>query len=61
MGLLSSDTSLTWEEIQECADYIREHGITQFLNLWREQKDRESDPLLWGDEVSTSTDIVASS
>jgi glutamate--cysteine ligase catalytic subunit len=52
MGLLSPDASLTWEEIQRQADYLRERGATQFLNLWRKQKDRDGDPPLWGDEVS---------
>ncbi|CAE6420552.1 unnamed protein product [Rhizoctonia solani] len=51
MGLLFLGTSLSWEEGKKHADYIREHGITQFLNVWRKLKDREGDTLLWGDEI----------
>lgn len=51
MGLLFLGTPLTWEEGQKYADHIREHGITQFLNIWRKLKDREGDTLLWGDEI----------
>ncbi|KAG8708676.1 hypothetical protein FRC09_001097 [Ceratobasidium sp. 395] len=51
MGLLFLGTPLSWEEGKQHADYIREHGITQFLNVWRKLKDREGDGLLWGDEI----------
>ncbi|KAB5590747.1 Glutamate-cysteine ligase catalytic subunit [Ceratobasidium theobromae] len=51
MGLLFLGTPLSWEEGQKYADYIREHGVTQFLNIWRRLKDREGDTLLWGDEI----------
>ncbi|QRV94293.1 glutamate-cysteine ligase catalytic subunit [Ceratobasidium sp. AG-Ba] len=51
MGLLFLGTPLSWEEGKQHADYIREHGITQFLNIWRKLKDREGDGLLWGDEI----------
>lgn len=51
MGLLFLGTPLSWEEGAKHADYIREHGITQFLNVWRKLKDREGDTLLWGDEI----------
>ncbi|ELU37711.1 hypothetical protein AG1IA_08263 [Rhizoctonia solani AG-1 IA] len=54
MGLLFLGTPLSWEEGKKHADYIREHGITQFLNVWRKLKDREGDTLLWGDEVRSS-------
>lgn len=52
MGLLFLGTPLTWEEGQKHVEYIREHGITQFLHIWDRLKDREGDTLLWGDEVS---------
>ncbi|KAG8735686.1 hypothetical protein FRC10_010275 [Ceratobasidium sp. 414] len=51
MGLLFLGTPLSWEEGKQHADYIREHGVTQFLNIWRKLKDREGDNLLWGDEI----------
>ncbi|CAE6440672.1 unnamed protein product [Rhizoctonia solani] len=51
MGLAVVGTPLGWEETQEYADYIREHGITQFLNIWRKQQNRNDYPFLWGDEI----------
>ena len=51
MGLLSLGTPLAWSEAKKYADYIREHGITQFLHVWDRLKDRTGDKLLWGDEV----------
>jgi len=54
MGLLALGTPFTWEEGKKFADHIREHGITQFLNIWDRLKDREGDNLLWGDEVCGS-------
>lgn len=51
MGLLFLGTPLTWEEGQKHVEYIREHGITQFLHIWNRLKDREGDTLLWGDEI----------
>ncbi|KAJ1301805.1 hypothetical protein OPQ81_009033 [Rhizoctonia solani] len=51
MGLLFHGTTLDWEEGQKYADYIREHGVTQFLNIWRRQKSRKDDPFRWGDEI----------
>lgn len=54
MGQLFHGALLSWEEGQKYADYIRKHGITQFLNIWAKHKDRHHDPFLWGDEVSLS-------
>ncbi|CAE6431302.1 unnamed protein product [Rhizoctonia solani] len=51
MGLLFRETPLTWEESQKYADYIREHGVTQFLNIWERQKSRKDDLFRWGDEI----------
>ncbi|XP_023932288.1 glutamate--cysteine ligase catalytic subunit-like [Lingula anatina] len=51
MGLLSEGTPLSWEETKAKADHVREHGITQFINLWKRHKDVKKDCLLWGDEV----------
>lgn len=52
MGQLFQGVPLSWEESQKYADYIREHGITQFLNVWKKEKNRQNDPFLWGDEVN---------
>ncbi|KII92773.1 hypothetical protein PLICRDRAFT_37574 [Plicaturopsis crispa FD-325 SS-3] len=51
MGLLAVGTPLAWNEAKTFADHVREHGITQFLNLWDRFKDRQGDELLWGDEL----------
>jgi glutamate--cysteine ligase catalytic subunit len=51
MGLLTEGTPLTWEETKKYANYVREHGIKQFINQYRKLKDRSKDSLLWGDEV----------
>lgn len=51
MGLLVLGTPLQWSEAKEHADYVREHGIQQFLNVYHKLKDRTGDVLLWGDEV----------
>lgn len=54
MGLLVVGTPLTWEESKQYAAHVKEHGITQFLNIWDRLKDRHGDQLLWGDEVDLS-------
>lgn len=51
MGFLSKGETLRWEDAWKYADYIREHGIRQFLNILRTYQEREGDPFLWGDEV----------
>ncbi|CAE7154698.1 unnamed protein product [Rhizoctonia solani] len=51
MGLPVFETPLDWEESHKHADYIREHGVTQFLNIWERQKGRKDDPFRWGDEI----------
>ncbi|EEB12269.1 glutamate--cysteine ligase, putative [Pediculus humanus corporis] len=51
MGLLTEGSPLTWEETRDLADHVREHGITQFINLYHKLKDRQGDFLKWGDEV----------
>uniref|UniRef100_A0A672HLV3 Glutamate--cysteine ligase n=1 Tax=Salarias fasciatus TaxID=181472 RepID=A0A672HLV3_SALFA len=51
MGLLSQGSPLNWEETRKHADYIRKHGILQFLNIYNKVKDRQKDVLKWGDEL----------
>ncbi|WFD02329.1 glutamate--cysteine ligase [Malassezia obtusa] len=51
MGLLSLGTPLDWDDAVPLAEHVREHGIEQFLSLWRKFRDRSGDPLLWGDEL----------
>ncbi|KAJ1743355.1 glutamate--cysteine ligase [Coemansia sp. RSA 1821] len=51
MGLLSLGTPLPWEQAKGLAHEVRQHGIEQFLHIWRSTKDRQKDRLLWGDEI----------
>ena len=51
MGFLTEGDTLPWEEAKKWADYIREHGIIQFLNIYRRNRSRTNETLLWGDEV----------
>ncbi|KAM0752181.1 GCS-domain-containing protein [Meredithblackwellia eburnea MCA 4105] len=51
MGLLALGTPLPWSEARHHADYVRHHGINQFLKIWNRLKDRTGDVLLWGDEI----------
>lgn len=52
MGFLTDGNTLPWDEVAKVADYIRAHGIIQFLEIYRRAKDRCNDSLKWGDEVS---------
>jgi len=51
MGFLLDATPLEWDESLEVIQYVREHGIAQFIHLYNRIKDIEGDRLLWGDEV----------
>lgn len=51
MGLLYLGTPLAWDDAKPYADHVRKHGITQFLHIWDNLKNRYGDELLWGDEV----------
>ncbi|CCG84718.1 protein of unknown function [Taphrina deformans PYCC 5710] len=51
MGLLSLGTPLPWHEVKKHTDHVREHGIYQFLSIWKRNKDKARDELLWGDEI----------
>ena len=51
MGFLEGGEPLSWDETARVADYIKEHGIIQFLRLYEKVKDRRNDCLKWGDEI----------
>lgn len=51
MGLLSEGRPLNWDETKKFADHVREHGVIQFINLYKRLRDRQGDVLKWGDEV----------
>lgn len=54
MGLLTEGSPLSWEETKKLSKHVREHGIEQFINLYRRLKDRTGDILKWGDEVGSN-------
>lgn len=51
MGLLTIGEPLSWSETKSYAEYIREHGIKQFINLYNLCKTKTSEVLKFGDEV----------
>eukprot|EP00164_Ancoracysta_twista_P004916 GFYU01006684.1.p1 GENE.GFYU01006684.1~~GFYU01006684.1.p1 ORF type:complete len:614 (-),score=150.52 GFYU01006684.1:238-2079(-) len=51
MGLLTLGAPLDWSKAKDLAAYVREHGIQQFLSIYNNLKDRNSENLFWGDEV----------
>ncbi|CAG8597076.1 10153_t:CDS:10 [Diversispora eburnea] len=55
MGLLTMGTPLPWEKAKQHRDYVRNHGIDQFLALYYKSRDIQNDSLLWGDEVSNTS------
>lgn len=51
MGFLTDGNTLEWSEVQKYCDYIRKHGIQQFLTIYRNAKERSHDCLKFGDEI----------
>ncbi|CAI5442367.1 unnamed protein product [Caenorhabditis angaria] len=51
MGLLTKGSPLTWKETVPYVDYIKKHGIAQFINLYHRLRNRQGDQLRWGDEI----------
>ncbi|KAG5885191.1 Glutamate--cysteine ligase [Gonioctena quinquepunctata] len=55
MGLLNEAvTPLSHKETMKYAQHVREHGIAQFINLYKRLKDRQDCVLKWGDEIEYS-------
>lgn len=56
MGLLTTGgRPLDWgeEEFMKAIPHIKEHGVTQLLNVWRATKNDHSRPFLWGEEIES--------
>lgn len=51
MGVLIDGALLEWEETKKLSNHVRQHGIEQFINLYRRWKYRDGDVFKWGDEV----------
>ena len=58
MGLLTVGKPLTPEETWRLSQYVREHGITQFLNNYFKVKDLSNDELRYGDEIESGVFVV---
>jgi glutamate--cysteine ligase catalytic subunit len=58
MGLLTVGKPLSFPDSQKFIQYVRDHGILQFLNIWHRVKDIENDELKWGDEIECGVFIV---
>ncbi len=48
MGLLVSGVPLDWASAQDFLEYVKKHGVQQFLNVLENFKDRKDDGFLWG-------------
>ncbi len=48
MGLLVSGVPLDWASAQDFLEYVKKHGVQQFLNVLDNFKDRKDDGFLWG-------------
>lgn len=51
MGLLSLGEPLSWEETKKHAEHVRQHGIKQFLSIFKARRNRSDEFLKWGDEI----------
>lgn len=50
MGFLELGIPVEWPFCLFHVEYIRNHGVLQFLHTYNRVKDTKS-PLLWGDEI----------
>jgi len=51
MGFLTTGDTLSWEESAPYREYVKQHGILQFLAIYSHTKDRTGDCLKFGDEI----------
>lgn len=58
MALLVEGEAMSPEEMKEFLNFIRQHGINQFLNIWKRAKDLQDDELKFGDEVECGVFVV---
>ncbi|CAN0410530.1 unnamed protein product [Laminaria digitata] len=54
MGLLTVGKPHSWDNASKHREYVRHHGVVQFLNTYNRVKDITNDELLWGDEVGAA-------
>ena len=51
MGFLAAGSTLSWADMQGVKEYIRTHGIAQFLSVYSALRERRTDATMFGDEV----------
>ena len=51
MGLLVVGKPIKWSKSLEHLEYVRKHGVLQFINLYNATIKKTNDVLLWGDEI----------
>ena len=51
MGLLTEGKPLKWNESLPFLEYVKQHGIEQFLNIYKKYENRCCDEFKWGDEL----------
>ena len=51
MGFLGLGQPIPWKDSREVIEYVRKHGIAQFIAMYNKVKGIENDELLWGDEL----------
>eukprot|EP00795_Rhopilema_esculentum_P008107 gene8107-14024_t len=57
MGLLTfNGENLSFSEIKKYTDYVKKHGIIQFINTFHRVKNRTYDTLKWGDEKTDESE-----
>jgi len=49
---------ITWEDSLKYLDYVKTHGIQQFLETWHRVKDFSQDELKWGDEIECGIFVI---
>ena len=54
LATLVEGRPLQWEESVKHLEYVRKHGIHQFVNTWNRVKSVSNDKLLWGEETEMS-------
>ncbi|KAK4537587.1 hypothetical protein CDCA_CDCA13G3612 [Cyanidium caldarium] len=58
MGLLASGRPLTWWDAIPHLNYVRQHGVEQFLNVYWATRNRQGDVLKWGDEIEYTVVVL---
>lgn len=54
-AILTTGRPLSWAESLDHLNYVREHGVLQFIKVWQSSRElQRADELLWGDEIEYS-------